>query len=716
MLTMFSGFRHVFYNSNILYYIRILIALSGTALIPWILGEQLKITIPLTLGVVAAALTDLDDRFIGKLRNIAITLLSFLIASVSVELLFPYPWLFFIGLALSSFSFTFLSVLGLPYGTIAFGALLVAIYTMLGTAIFSIWYQQPILLLIGAIWYYLLTLISHIFLPIQPLHNKLAQCYQQLAIYLANKANLFNPEIEENYQQSIFDLAMANSKLVNTMNQMKVILLSRLKNNKSQSGTNNSLNYYFIVQDIHERASSSHIKYQNLSQDFPHSDILFRFQKLLSMQAEACQLVAHSILSHTRYQHNAKFKDAFIKLEKSLQYLTQQYSNNKQISTLYNLLINLKEIDTQLNSIAVEQIEIPYGQALAETQLSDNSLSNINYFWLTITSNLTLNSTLFRHAIRMSVVLCTGYIIVQCFNLPQGYWILLTSLFVCQPNYIATKNCLILRILGTIAAILIGLPLLYFVPSIEGQLLLIIISGVFFFACRNSQYAQATLFITLLVLLSFNLLGEGFNVMLPRIMNTIIGCGIAWIAVNYIWPDWKFRQLPKVLQQTLHSNCRYLAAILFQYHQGRNNSVDYRIARRDAHINDAELVSVLSDMLARTKTNSISPEKIFRLLCLNHSMLSYISALGAHREQLNNQTILSILDNTIAYIESALNFALLNNQIVKELNNPLIQRFQTIQLGKNNKEQLIVEQLLLLINLLPEITSLIVFINQQEPD
>ncbi|HGJ5882793.1 FUSC family membrane protein [Arsenophonus sp.] len=167
------------------------------------------------------------------------------------------------------------------------------------------------------------------------LHNKLAQCYQQLSIYLANKANLFNPEIEENYQQSIFDLAMANSKLVNTMNQMRVTLLSRLKNNKNQSGTSNSLHYYFIVQDIHERASSSHIKYQNLNQDFPHSDILFRFQKLLSMQAEACQLVAHSILSHTRYQHNAKFKYAFANLENSLQHLTQQYSNNKQINALY---------------------------------------------------------------------------------------------------------------------------------------------------------------------------------------------------------------------------------------------------------------------------------------------------------------------------------------------------------------------------------------------
>ncbi len=68
-------------------------------------------------------------------------------------------------------------------------------------------------------------------------------------------------------------------------------------------------------------------------------------------------------------------------------------------------------------------------------------------------------------------------------------------------------------------------------------------------------------------------------------------------------------EISTTTQQTLNSNCRYLAAILFQYHQGRNNSVDYRIARRDAHINDAELVSVLSDMLARTKTNNISPER-----------------------------------------------------------------------------------------------------------
>ncbi len=64
------------------------IALCGTTAFPWWLGD-VKLTIPLTLGMVAAALTDLDDRLAGRLRNLIITLFCFFIASASVELLFP---------------------------------------------------------------------------------------------------------------------------------------------------------------------------------------------------------------------------------------------------------------------------------------------------------------------------------------------------------------------------------------------------------------------------------------------------------------------------------------------------------------------------------------------------------------------------------------------------------------------------------------------------
>ena len=118
----------------------------------------------------------------------------------------------------------------------------------------------------------------------------------------------------------------------------------------------------------------------------------------------------------------------------------------------------------------------------------------------------------------------------------HGYWILLTSLFVCQPNYNATRHRLKLRIIGTLVGIAIGIPVLWFVPSLEGQLVLLVITGVLFFAFRNVQYAHATMFITLLVLLCFNLLGEGFEVALPRVIDTLIGCAIAWAANVVAFP------------------------------------------------------------------------------------------------------------------------------------------------------------------------------------
>ena len=69
----------------------------------------------------------------------------------------------------------------------------------------------------------------------------------------------------------------------------------------------------------------------------------------------------------------------------------------------------------------------------------------------------------------------------------HGYWILLTSLFVCQITYFATKSRLKLRTIGTLLGVLLGIPILYFVPSIEGQLILTIICGVNFFYLRQKN-------------------------------------------------------------------------------------------------------------------------------------------------------------------------------------------------------------------------------------
>lgn len=283
--------RRYTWNSTWLYNARIFIALVGTTALPWWLGDA-KLTIPLTLGVVAAALTDLDDRLTGRLRNLVITLFCFFIASASVELLFPWPWLFALGLTVSTISFILLGGLGQRYATIAFGALLIAIYTMLGVSLYAHWYQQPLLLIAGAVWYNLLTLTGHLIFPIRPLQDNLARSYEQLAHYLELKSRLFDPDLDDENQAPLYELALANGQLVATLNQTKASLLTRLRGDRGQRSTRRTLHYYFVAQDIHERASSSHIQYQALRDHFRYSDVMFRFQRLLSMQSLACQALS----------------------------------------------------------------------------------------------------------------------------------------------------------------------------------------------------------------------------------------------------------------------------------------------------------------------------------------------------------------------------------------------------------------------------------------
>ncbi|RJT22204.1 YccS family putative transporter [Buttiauxella izardii] len=703
--------RRYTWNSAWLYNLRIFIALTGTAALPWWMGE-VKLTIPLTLGVVAAALADLDDRLTGRLRNLLITLVSFFIASASVELLYPWPVLFGIGLMVSTSGFILLGGLGQRYATIAFGALLIAIYTMLGISLYEHWYQQPILLLAGAIWYNLLTLAGHLIFPIRPLQDNLARCYESLARYLEVKATLFDPDIEEESQAPMLELAMANSQLVTTLNQTKGSLLTRLRGDRGQRGTRRTLHYYFVAQDIHERASSSHIQYQALRDKFRYSDIMFRFQRLLTLQSQACLQLSRSVLLRVKYQHDPRFERAFTHLDAAIERLKTDPALASELKALGFLVSNLRAIDAQLATIESEQA-LAAPERDIENRLLDDRLTGFSDIWQRLKRNLTPESALFRHAVRMSVVLCVGYAFIQLTGLKHGYWILLTSLFVCQPNYSATRRRLALRIIGTLVGVAIGLPVLYFVPSLEGQLVLIVITGVLFFAFRNVQYAHATMFITLLVLLCFNLLGEGFEVAMPRIFDTLLGCGIAWAAVTFIWPDWRFRRLPLVVERAFNANCRYLDAILEQYHQGRDNRLEYRIARRDAHNKDAELASVVSNMSSEPRVTPEGRETAFRLLCLNHTFNSYISALGAHREKLTNEEILLLLDDAVCYVDDALHHLPADEERVQKALQGLSERISSLEPQPETKEPLVLQQVGLLVALLPEISRLQQLVSQQ---
>ena len=702
----FGRLKQATYNTTFMYNVRMLIAFTGTAFVPYLLNFQLA-TIPLTLGVVAAGISDIDDRFSVRIMNLIYTYIGFFITAASVQLLFPYPAVFAIGLIVSCIGWILLGSLGRRYATIAYGCLVVSVYSMLGVHLFEQWYLQPALLVAGAAWYGLLSTISFLLFPVRKLQDQLSASYHALGSFLFAKSNLFDVDMTpSSYQQSMIDLALENGKLISIFNDMRMALLTRLKGDRGQKDTRRSLQYYFVAQDIHERADSAHIDYQKLAKIFQHSDILFRFQRILTIQGKACQDLANCILTRTRYVHNKRFKHSFENLRLSLEKLhADQVYDQVRINALFALYQNLKSIDAQLQNLETESnIQLINAQQ-AENQLKDDDLKGWNDMMVRVKQHLTPESVLFRHAVRLSIVLFIGYIFIQLTHIAYGYWILLTALFVCQPNFNATKRRLYLRIVGTLIGIIVGLAIIYFIPSLQGQLVMLVLSGVLFFELRSKQYAQATAFITILALINFNLDGSAFAAGLPRLIDTIIGCALAWFGVSFIWPDWKFRRLPRTIQRSLQAQCKYLAEVVTQYHEGRNNALNYRVVRRAAHNNDAEVASLISTLATEPNIDPTKKAQAFEFLCLSHTFLSYIAALGAHRERIDEPAILSLLDQALDDIQGAL----LRDEVPDLSSQNMLQSIRE-RLSRNDendqKSLIILQQLSLILSILTRLSML----------
>lgn len=231
----------------------------------------------------------------------------------------------------------------------------------------------------------------------------------------------------------------------------------------------------------------------------------------------------------------------------------------------------------------------------ADTTLQDLQPRTPSQFRDRLINQLTLSAPLMRHAIRLSLALMAGYVLMPISGDAYGFWILLTIVFVCQPYYGATLTRLTERIVGTILGLIIGWALLRLFPVTSFmQSAFVVAAAVFFFVFRSSRYTLATTGITIFVLLSFNQVGDGFGLIVPRLLDTLVGSLIAGLSVAGIAMLESLR-LPRLAADALRTQSRYLNEIMNQYGvTGRHDNLAYRIARRDAHNARAALSSALT--------------------------------------------------------------------------------------------------------------------------
>lgn len=620
-------------NAKVIATIPVFIAVNIAAFSVWLLDISQQ-SMPLVLGIIAGGLADLDNRLTGRLKNIFYTLLAFSVSTLSVQLTLGNGIAFTLLMTVITFIFTMIGAVGQRYNTISFGTLVVALYTTLTYQPETLWYLNSLLILLGTLLYSITAIVVYLFFPNRPVQDAVAKSFVALAEYLEAKSLFFDPDDIDQLESKQITLAMKNSQLINAFNACRTALFYRIRGQYRHTRTTQMINYYFAAQDIHERANSSYFDYQVLTQQLKNTDLIFRIQRLLELQAQACRDFAQSLQQNTHYSYNARLERAITGVNQSFEHYAQTHQDDTQNTAIKTLINNLQGVDWQLRHLG----QTPESSETHHRWVKihdDSDVKGFKNIWLTIRSHLSFDSQLFRHAVRLSIVVFVCCTIVEFLQLSRGYWILLTAVFVCQPNYAATKLRLKQRIIGTILGVIIGSLLPYAQPTLELQMGLVVATSTLFFFFRSNNYSFSTFFITLQVLISFNIIGiDIHSALYSRLIDTLAGSFIAWVAVSYLWPDWKYLQLNKVIHQAIQSDGKYLLYIISQLQFGKCDSLQYRIARRKAHEYATALSATMSNMNSDPEKYKDHLQEGFEMLKLNYSLLSYISALGAYRKHI----------------------------------------------------------------------------------
>ncbi|NHI01576.1 MULTISPECIES: YccS family putative transporter [Oceanimonas] len=622
--------RRLFTDGHFFFALKVLLAMASLLLAGWWL-EQVPAAVTLSLGAMAGALSETDQRPGRRLGLLLLGLLCFFVAITGVTALIDIPWLFGPVLVLVTFGLILAGAWGQAAGKLGFGILLVSIYAMQGHVDSPGFWYQPILLTAGAAWYGLCSWLVLLAWPYKPVHEQLAQCYFALSRYLLAKSRFFDSP-DELHQGLRHQLAQLNIQLVNNLELSKQILNRRLHGGERDAELARLLELHLLVQGMHERAASSHYSYQQLNQALERAEVLAGYQILLAELGEACYRLGLAILTHRPYQSGRRIAWELSALKDQLDYshLRRHYSP-ELMSPLRFLTRNMEHVHQAL--LRAEALTARDGRE-APTARAELARPAPQSFGERLRALLNPNAILFRHGVRLSACFALGYGLVTALELERGYWILLTILFVCQPSFSATRQRLTERTLGTLAGIAAGAPLLWLFPSVESQLVILLVCAFVFFTQVRVHYSWAVCFITLFVLLAFNLQGIARDpVLLPRLLDTLAGCALAFVAVWFIWPDWQRRHLPRLLADAMEANAGYLCAISHQGDDMPPENLAYRIARKQAHLADNQLAQAWQNI----RVEPVSKHWLnlcFEIAYRNHTLLSYLSALGAHRQGL----------------------------------------------------------------------------------
>ena len=591
------------------------------------------------LGTSMIGLSDMTGPYHRRRNSLTFSVFLYSLIAVIGTLCKDFVWLQAVQLIVWGMTLSLLAVYGQRFAALG-GLGLVTCALFLDGHFVSRGYGpllNHVIFFAGCAWYVLIFLLLAKLQPYKLAFQLIGENFIQLAEYLDIKAKFYakDADIATLHQEVI----RKQIKIKNLQEETREVLFkTRLFVRESTTASRILVVLFLNTVDLFEKLLTTDQDYEKLHERFDESRLLEDISQYLQLLAADIRFLAISVQSG---QHTLKAA----KIEEDLSALLSKYQDFRERNLSSDNIENFMMLRLVLSRItdAAKDISSCVKVYNQDQKLAKSLSTGIDYEKFVtsqeklnrkvLLDSLSLNSGVFRNAVRTTIALLLGFAVakIPALEIHRSYWILITIIAIIRPAYSTTKHRNLLRIYGTISGAVAAYLLLYFVHQPVVLFVIFISSMVLCFSLLKEHYAAAVFFMTVYLFITFDFLSPGnINLLFKeRLIDTLIG-GLIVFAVSYlILPMWERLQAKEYYRESLEANVNYLRSVLVRLENKVDNE-EYRLDRKAAIIHLANFSDNFQRMLSDPKNQQHQMEFLHQLVTTSHLVTAYTASLSQY--------------------------------------------------------------------------------------
>nr|WP_315596839.1 FUSC family membrane protein [uncultured Cupriavidus sp.] len=574
-----------------------------------------------SVGALCTSLMDLPSPLSHKFNEMLASVLLCTAVTALVALATPFPRVLPFVLVLVTFLAGMMTVYGNKTMPLQFSMLFVMTLTVNEDFVVRKALSHAALFGVGAFGYLFYAMTVSWIMERRTRQQILAESLYEMAGYLEIKAAFYDAGTDYDEQ---FNRLVRQQIVVAERQQAARDMV--LRGNKTRHD-GLLVRVHLRMLDLYEYLLSTNTDYATLRQTFGGTPVLDGLRRLVLGLCKDLEEIAYDVTRGRPSYSAIDYRPDLRRVEDEIAQLRHHHVSATAMTALSDTLEMIRGAITLVGQMhEASRTPVEPAQVLPGSDMTP-FLTRQKYEFGVVRDNLHWRSPAFRFAMRITMAVAVGLWLGD--RLPyasHSYWILLTIVVILKPNFSMTKQRYNDRLIGTLIGCIVSVGILRWIHEplvLLGILYLALVASAAFVTIKYRYTAIAA---CIQVLIQINLLIPGSQTVVgERLVDTVIG-GIIASIFSFVLPSWEYRAIPKLVENVLQANRRYIAATRDLLVRTAKDDFAYRVQRKQFMDNLSALISSFQRMLDEPRSRHRAVDNLSRFIVQNYLVAAHVAA------------------------------------------------------------------------------------------